>query len=458
MTERTIAAVSTPYGKGGVALIRVSGEKAVQICENVFSRKNKIKLADTASNHAVYGDIYHENEMIDDGIAVVYRTPHSYTGEDVVEITCHGGILLTKLTLESALLNGAEPAEAGEFTKKAFLNGKMGLIGAETVMNLIEAESKEKLKFSSSPAGRNLELKIAGLYEEIRFLLSGIYAFIDFPDEDLSDVTADELLCCLKKLVSDIDAIIKTYKTGRALNEGILTVIAGKPNTGKSSLLNLLAGENRAIVTDIAGTTRDIIEETVSLGKVLLRLCDTAGIRPTSDAVEKIGVERAVGKLDEAELVMFVLDSSEELDENDLSLAERLKNSGKTVIAVVNKSDLRSAIDLDYIKNTFPHTVALSAVNGEGADTLIKTIEDIYLGHEIDYGSSIIVASARQYASLKNAREYILDGIDALENGFTQDVACIGLESAMAKLGEIDGGTVTAEIIHEIFSRFCVGK
>ena len=452
----TIAAVSTPYGKGGIAMIRVAGNDAVRICDKMFLRRNGTTLADTEANRAIYGDIYHEGEIIDDGIAVIYRAPHSFTGEDVVEITCHGGILLSQLVLESVLAHGAEIAEAGEFTKRAFLNGKLGFVGAEAVIDKIEAESREKLKLSSKGSKNILSKKINEIYDEIKVILSSIYVFIDFPDEDLTDFTVAELKVKLNELIGNLSSLISTYRTGKAVNEGILTVIAGKPNTGKSSLLNILTGENRAIVTDIAGTTRDTIEETVTVGKILLRLCDTAGIRDTNDTVEKIGVERALDKIGDAELIILVFDASEPLDADDKALI--VKTSEQNVIAVINKTDLSIAVDMEFIKNTFPNTVEISAVTGEGVDKLTDLIEGLYIEGKINYNETAVVTNARQHILLQRTLEFIENALAAIMDGFTQDIAGLDLEQAMAVLGEVDGRSVTDDIVHEIFGRFCVGK
>jgi len=452
----TVAAVSTPYGRGGIAMIRVSGGEAVRICDKIFVRRNGITLADTESNKAVHGDIYHDGEVIDDGIAVIYRAPHSFTGEDVVEIMCHGGILLAQLVLESALINGAVMAEAGEFTKRAFLNGKLGFVGAEAIIDTIEAESREKLKLSTAGSRNTLSRRIGEIYDELKIILSSIYVFIDFPDEDLTDFTVDELKIKLHALINDLTSLIATYRTGKAINEGILTVIAGKPNTGKSSLLNALTGENRAIVTDIAGTTRDTIEETVTVGKILLRLCDTAGIRATDDTVEKLGVGRAMEKIGEAELVIILFDGSQPLDENDEILVD--KTSDKNVIAVINKADLPMMIDYERIKKTFPDAISISLTNGEGISKLTNLIEGLYISGDINYNETAVISSARQYSLLKTALDLLANALDSITNGLTQDIAGLDLEQAMSVLGEVDGRSVTDDIVHEIFGRFCVGK
>ncbi|MCL2519067.1 MAG: tRNA uridine-5-carboxymethylaminomethyl(34) synthesis GTPase MnmE, partial [Oscillospiraceae bacterium] len=344
-------------------------------------------------------------------------------------------------------------AEAGEFTQRAFLNGKLGLIGVESVIDVINAESREKLKLAKSTS--TLSKKIVELYDELKILLSSIYVYIDYPDEDLEDVPKKSLLERLYRLIEDLNLLMQTYRTGRAINEGILTVICGKPNTGKSSLLNRLVGADKAIVTEIPGTTRDIIEETISAGKILLRLCDTAGIRKTDDTVEIIGVNRALKRVDEAELVLIVFDISEELDSDDFELIKKINGN---VIAVLNKSDLPAKIDIEYIKNTFPNTVTISAVNGEGIMELLQTIEKMYADGEINYNETAILRNLRQYTSVKSAFDAVSEAVISLETGYTQDVVGLDLEIAMAKLGEIDGRAVSEDIVHEIFSRFCVGK
>lgn len=452
----TIAAISTPYGRGGVALIRISGEDAVAVADRVFMAKSGKSLSDIPSGRATYGTVLFEGQPIDDGLVTCFHAPASYTGEDVVEISCHGGILLTEKVLTAVLSAGARMAEAGEFTRRAFLSGKMSLTRAEAVIDLIDAESEEQLRMAKSQLGGSLTRELDDLYEKLRTLVSAAYVYADYPDEDLSDVTPDEMTGRLSEILDRLTALHSSYRRGRAVREGIATVLVGRPNTGKSSLLNRLLGRDRAIVTDFAGTTRDTLEESVMLDKIVLRLTDTAGIRPTDDPVEKIGVERSVAALESAELVLAVFDGSEPATSEDLDLIGRLKDSDKVVLAILNKSDLPRRFDanLPGFDGIFP----LSAANGDGISDLKTAIEERYARGEIDYDRSAVLSSARQAAAVKSAMESVRAALSALERGFTPDVAGMDLELAMSALGQTDGRSVSADIVDTIFHRFCVGK
>lgn len=459
----TIAAVSTAYGRGGIAVIRISGEEAITVAEGMFRPKSGKGLSDTASSHCVYGEILKRGVHIDDGLCTIFRAPHSYTGEDVVEISCHGGIVLTEKVLESALECGARLARAGEFTRRAFTNGKLSLSQAEAVGMLIDAVSEEQLSLAASHGQGVVKRKSDELYERLKTVVTGVYANVDFPDEDLAELSDAEVLAEVRALEGELAALQSTYRVGRAVCEGIRTVLAGKPNTGKSSLLNRLVGRERAIVTDIAGTTRDTIEETVPCGRVMLRLCDTAGIRESSDAVEKIGVERSLQMLGEAELVLAVFDLSRELDAEDELLLDKLKNVSAVKIAVLNKYDLEARFDRSRLADCkFAHIVEISALstdnNTNGVDTLRELVCSLYVDGEIDYNSRAVLTNARQNASVTRALEYVRSAAAELENGFTSDTAGLDLESALSELSELDGRKVTEEIVDGIFHRFCVGK
>lgn len=452
----TIAAISTPYGRGGVALIRISGENAIAVADRVFRAKSGKSLADIPSGRATYGTILSEGQPIDDGLATCFRAPASYTGEDVVEISCHGGILLTEKVLTAVLTAGARMAEAGEFTRRAFLSGKLSLTRAEAVIDLIDAESEEQLRMAKSQLGGSLSRELDDLYEKLRTLVSAAYVYADYPDEDLSDVTPAEMTERLTEILDRLTALHGSYRRGRAVREGIATVLVGRPNTGKSSLLNRLLGRDRAIVTDYAGTTRDTLEESVMLDKIVLRLTDTAGIRPTDDPVEKIGVERSVAALETAELVLAVFDGSAPAASEDLELIGRLKDSDKVVLAILNKSDLPRRFDADL--SGFDGIFPLSAANGDGINELKTAIEERYARGEIDYDRSAVLSSARQAAAVKSAMESVQSALSALDRGFTPDVAGMDLELAMSALGQTDGRSVSADIVDAIFHRFCVGK
>ena len=457
--DRTIAAISTPYGKGGIAVIRISGAEAIRVADRMFRLSGGRTLDGIGANRAVYGEILSEGKVIDTGIATVFRAPHSYTGEDTVEISCHGGILLQRTVLSSALLCGASPAGPGEFSKRAFLNGKLGLSQAEAVMELIEAESEEKLRMTSAQARGALSRKLDRLCADLKLLIASTYAFIDYPDEDLTDIPVPELTARLEGLRAETAELLRTYRCGKAVCEGLKTVIAGKPNTGKSSFLNLLLGEERAIVTDIAGTTRDTIEETAVLGGVLLRLCDTAGIRETDDAVERAGVVRACGKLEEADLVFALFDGSAEADADDLRFLARireLKAKGTEVFVLINKSDLPARIDRSLFEEFSP-VLTVSARDGNTAE-LQRCVEDRFLSGKLSYDGAAILTNARQFAALSQADEALCRALDALKSGMTQDVAGLDLELALSRLAETDGRETAADITNEIFSHFCVGK
>ncbi|MFA6948647.1 MAG: tRNA uridine-5-carboxymethylaminomethyl(34) synthesis GTPase MnmE [Eubacteriales bacterium] len=464
-TESTIAAISTPYGRGGVALIRISGSSAVEIAEKMFVPRGKKTLGENTPRTAIYGDIYAVTAdggryICDDGIATLFAAPSSYTGEDTVEITCHGGILLSQTVLSSIFICGARPAEAGEFTKRAYLNGRLGLTRAEAIIDLIDAESPEKLRLSASQSRGVLGGELERLYIMMRELVSSVYVYIDFPDEDLSDIPSAEFRRRLDAMLQSVNRLCATYRTGRAVSEGICTCIAGKPNVGKSSLLNALSGARRAIVTDIAGTTRDIIEETVNIGRVLLRLSDTAGMRDTKDEIERIGVKYAVERMSEAELILAVFDGGSALDDEDDAFIDKLNSCAGSVIAVINKSDLKQKLERGELVKKLPEAklIELSASGGEGIDALRDLINEMFTDGAINYDTDAVITNSRQYSELYEVKCALERACATLDNGLTQDIAGLDLEYAMGRLAEIDGRSVTSDIVDSIFHRFCVGK
>ncbi len=462
MTD-TIAAVSTAYGRGGIAVIRISGDDAIIVADKMFRAKNGVSVSEIASSHCVWGDILNGGVRIDDGICTVFRAPNSYTGENVVEISCHGGIVLTEKVLESALKCGAKLAGPGEFTRRAFTNGKLSLSQAEAVGMLIDAVNEEQLSLAVSHGDGVMKRKSDELYEKLKTVVTGVYANVDFPDEDLAELSDSEVLAELSGLENELSALQSTYRVGRAVCEGISTVLIGKPNTGKSSLLNRLVGRERAIVTDIAGTTRDTIEETVACGRIMLRLCDTAGVRESDDAVEKIGVERSLKMLGEAELVLALFDLSEEFDSQDSLILEKLGQSSAVKIAVLNKNDLARKFDVSKLKNCgFSDIVEICAQNEDsttnGIDNLKEIICSLYVDGEIDYSKNAVLTNARQNAAVSRALEYTRAAIRQLESGFTSDTAGFDIEAALSELSELDGRKISEEIIDGIFHRFCVGK
>ncbi len=452
----TIAAISTPPGKGGVALIRISGDEAIAIAEKCFLPKNSKPLSTQESRKAVYGDVIFEGEKIDDAIATLFRAPASYTGEDTVEIACHGGVLISRTVLEAVFAAGAIPATAGEFTRRAFVGGKISLSDAEAIGMLLEAKTHSQILLNSSNSRDNLAKKIEEIHSSLLLLLSTMYAKIDYPDEDLADMTSDELRIALGKSDKQLSSLIATYKTGRAINEGIETVICGKPNVGKSTLYNTLSGGEYAIVSEYEGTTRDVLERTVSLGQVTLNLFDTAGIRETDAPVEKIGISLSREKIASAELIFAVFDGSRALDEYDLELIETLKNVSATVIAIINKSDLEKKADDAKIKEAFSQVIYMTAK--EGAEELRNIVEGLFCDGKLNVGADAIVSSARQYASILRAKECIENAEKALAAGYPFDIASSDIEACVGALAEVDGRAVSEDIVSGIFSHFCVGK
>ncbi len=459
----TIAAVSTPRGKGGVALIRISGEEAVSVACRVFETKSGVSLADIAPNRMVYGNIYERTSdgsrvVIDDGMAVCFRAPHSFTGEDTVEITCHGGALVTQYVLSAVLSAGARQADAGEFTRRAFLGGKLDLAEAQSLGVLLEAKNINQLRLARGGMSGILTDKSRVIYDSLRAMLGSIYAKIDFPDEDLMDMSAAQINDALVSILDQTEKLAATYRTGRAVNEGIRTAICGRTNAGKSSVYNRLTGEDSAIVTDIEGTTRDILKETVSLGKTTLRICDTAGLRATDDAVENIGIERAIAEIEAAELILAVFDGSKELSADDVALIEKLKDVSSPVIALINKSDISETQPLGEVCERFERTIYVSAKSGEGFDALADMVDSIFIDGDIDLSSDAVVSDARQYAALSVTSSSLRRAIDAISSGVALDLCCIDIEEAMQAIAELEGREVGEDVVAEIFSKFCVGK
>ena len=455
----TVAAVSTPYGKGGVALIRISGPDAIGVAEKVFVCASGKKLSELEHAKMAYGEILGNDGVgIDDGMAVVFRAPHSFTGEDTVELTCHGGILITRKVLSSVLCAGARAATAGEFTRRAYVSGKMKLTEAEALGDLLEAKSDSQLVLARGGMKGRLSSKMDELYGGLRRVLSGIYAVIDFPDEDLSDMTRQEMEEEISRVVDGIKTLASTYGTGRAVNEGIPTVICGRTNAGKSSVYNRILGYDAAIVTDIEGTTRDVLRETAILGKVTLLLCDTAGLRSTDDKVENIGIERTLREIEGAGLILAVFDGSRLPEEDDVKLSQMAAESGVASIALINKKDISAGEAWEKLCSRFDRTIHISAATGEGFDNLSAAVEDMFMDGDIDIANDAVVTGARQYAALMTANELLLRALNDIRDGMSLDACCIGIECAMSALGEVDGREIGEEIVAEIFSRFCVGK
>ncbi len=458
MLDKTIAAISTPFGKGGIAVIRVSGDSAIEVASRAFLPKSGRSLDSVENARAVYGDIVNQTKHIDDGIAVVFRAPRSYTGEDVVEISCHGGVLVTAKVLEALFAAGAAPASAGEFTRRAFVNGKLSLSQAEAIGMIIDADSDEQLEIASAQEGGLLSRELASLGERLKLIITSCFAGIDFPDEDLALLSDAELDSGLSEIQLRLEELESSYEGVRAVTEGIRCAIIGRPNTGKSSLLNRLLGRNRAIVTDIAGTTRDTLEETARLGRVVLRLVDTAGIHATDDRVERLGVERSLEAMRSASLILAVFDGTETPCELS-KLAALLDGASGVKVAVLNKSDLGTRVMSESLSGLgFSHSAAVSALTGEGIARLSELVESLFAGGEIDYSSRAVLLNARQNASVVRALGFIRSALERLRGGFSLDVVGVELESALAELELLDGRAVSEEIVDSIFHRFCVGK
>ena len=454
----TIAALSSPVGKGGVAVIRISGTDAISVADKVFKCASGKSISELKPNMMSYGSIIFENKVIDDGLCVKFCAPKSFTGEDTVEINCHGGIYITQKVLSAVFAAGARPAEAGEFTRRAFVNGKMALSQAEALGTLLEAKNDGQIELARSVMGGKIKESCDALYQKLVALVASVYAKVDYPEEDLADMDNDEMTEATRSLLLEVQKLKDTYKTGHAVMEGVATVICGKPNVGKSSLYNAIVGRDAAIVTDIEGTTRDILTETVSVGRVTLRLFDTAGIRETDDKVERIGVERAKHSLDKAELVLAVFDNSRKLDSEDTELISSLRNINATKIAIINKSDLPSLLIMNEIKANFDYILNVSAKDETNIDGLRELVEKLYINEEIDIKNDAVLINARQNAALVNTEKHLLLALDALDAGLSPDIAGVDIELAMSYLSEIDGREVDEDIVAQIFSHFCVGK
>lgn len=451
----TIAAIATPLSTGGIAIIRISGDNAIEVADKVFRSQSGVMLKDKKGYTAAFGSVYSDQSELDTSVAVVYRAPKSYTGEDVVELSCHGGLYITKEVLRATLKAGARIAEAGEFTKRAYLNGKLGLTQAEAVIGLINSKNTQSQKSAKSQMDGLLYKEIEQLKLSLLTTAGHLAAWVDYPEEDIEEVERIPLTNELKQTAARISKLLQGYDTGKVYKEGIDTAIIGKPNVGKSTLMNLLVGEQKSIVTEIAGTTRDIIEEKVLLGDIILKLSDTAGIRETADTVEQFGVQKARKAIEKASLVLAVFDSSTEIADEDKQIIEQLKTS--LTIAIVNKTDLPQKIDTDYLKSHFKNIVSISAINDEGVQELKQIICDELHLNDID-SSSLLLANERQRSCALTAEQNLNEAITALEQGVTFDAVTVSVEVAIDALMELTGERVTTELVNQVFSHFCVGK
>ncbi len=458
----TIAAISTPPGKGGVAIIRMSGDSALSIAGEVFRSASGKAISEYAPRTQVYGYIHDADGVLDDVLLTYFPAPHSYTGEPTVEIGCHGGILITHTVLQLLLAHGATAAGAGEFTRRAFINGRLSLTEAEAIGNLLEARSREQIRLASRDSRSLLSERIEAIRAGLVTLMSSIYARIDYPDEDLGDFTDGELAEALADAEKSIADLLATYPTGRAISEGIGTVICGKPNAGKSSLYNLLHGAEKAIVTDIEGTTRDVLESTVPLGRVMLRVADTAGIRSGDDldAVERIGIRKSREMIAKCELLFAIFDISEPFDEKDEELIREIQGSSAVKLAILNKSDKGAEFDTERLAGVFTDilTVSVKSEPEAALRSISSTVNRLFTDEKITVGESAVLSSARQAAALERARGFVKAAIDGLALGFAQDAVSGDVERAIDALSELTGRSVREDVVADIFSKFCVGK
>ncbi len=465
--KQTIAAISTAVSESGIGIIRMSGDQAIEIADKVYRGKHNKRLADQKTYTIHYGYIADHDEIIDEVLVMLMRGPHSYTGEDTIEINCHGGVYVVNRILEVLIKCGARPAEPGEFTKRAFLNGRIDLSQAEAVIDIIQSENEYALKSSVNQLRGSVKDKISNIRKKILYHTAFIETALDDPEHISVDGYGDKLREIVSELVFEIKELIDSSSNGRVIKEGINTVIIGKPNAGKSSLLNALIGEDRAIVTDIAGTTRDIIQEHIRLQGISLNIMDTAGIRDTEDIIEKIGVDKAIRSAKESDLIIYVIDSSVLLDDNDISILKLLKE--KKSIIILNKSDLDMNVSISDVKDRFLKennsldkfnipVIEVSAKNGYGINILENQIKEMFYQEDLSFNTEIYITNIRHKNALEEAYKSLRKVIESIDNNMPEDFYSIDLMDAYEALGNITGETMGEDLIHEIFSKFCMGK
>ncbi|PTX62411.1 tRNA modification GTPase trmE [Melghirimyces profundicolus] len=458
METDTIAAISTPMGEAGIAVIRVSGPEAIQTADRIFKGKNRLENAESHTVHYGYIIDPETGDRIDEVLVTVMRAPRTFTREDVVEISCHGGMVPVQNVLEALLTSGARLAEPGEFTKRAFLNGRIDLSQAEAVIDLIRSKTDRAARVAMHQADGRLSRLVRRLRDEILETLAHLAVNVDYPEYDAEQLTAQKILDRCRSIETELDQLLKTARQGKIYREGIATVIIGRPNVGKSSLMNALAHENKAIVTEIPGTTRDVIEEYVNVRGIPLRLVDTAGIRETEDVVEKIGVERSHRALEEADLVLLLLNYAEPLSEDDRKLLSIAREY--TTIVVVNKTDLEPKLDLGEVEKLIGDCplITTSIVKEEGLDRLEEAVANLFMEGKAQSADATYVSNTRHITLLKQAKQQVRDAIGGVESGVPLDMVEIDLKNAWQSLGEIIGEAVAEDLIDQIFSQFCLGK
>ena len=450
-----IAAISTPLGTGGVGIIRISGKKATEIADRIFVSVNGKKLSSSKGYRAYFGRIFDGETAVDEVVCLVFRAPHSYTGEDVIEINCHGGVVLLKKILRLVLQNGAQAAAPGEFTKRAFLNGKLDLSEAESVMTLISAQGEQGANAAFNQLEGSLSRKIEKINSSLLSLAAHIAAWVDYPDDEIEELGNNELYSTIYNAYLELCALLSNFDSGMAVTNGVEAAIVGKPNVGKSTLMNLLTGYDRSIVTEIEGTTRDVVEETVNLNGCILRISDTAGMRETGDIVEKLGVERSRKKLERAAIVFAVFDLSKPLSDEDKELIDECKD--KNVIPIVNKTDLEPRLDVDYIKNKLGSPLFISAKSGDGYNKLCDRVAELMGTKNFDTTSAMLV-NERQRICCQKASDALKDALEALNIGLTPDAIGVCIDDAIAALLELTGQKASEAVVDEVFKQFCVGK
>ena len=454
----TIAAIGTALSNSGISIIRISGKDSLNIVNKIFTSSSKLE-----PNHIIYGKIVYKGEILDNVLVSYFKAPHSYTGEDICEINCHGGTQITKDILEVVLESGATLAEPGEFTKRAFLNGKMDLSQAEAVINLINAKTRTESRIAAKNMEGDLSKKIRELREELVELMAHIEVSVDYPEYDYEEVEPKSIISLLDRKSSEIQHILDTYEHGKYIKNGINVAILGKPNVGKSSLLNKLANYEKAIVTDIPGTTRDIVEETINLGNIVLNISDTAGIRDTDDIIEKIGVEKSLKILEEVDLVLYLINGEDGLSKEDFEILSKIENKGIKYIAVINKMDITEKTILDAIlgelkQKGIKKPVCISVQENKGIDELKNAIINLFNISDLDYSHELIITNERHKDLLKKSINYLNDAKKEINLGQPIDIVSIYIKKCTKTLGEIIGADVTQDIIAKIFEKFCLGK
>lgn len=455
--QDTIAAIATAVSNSGIGIVRISGEESLQIINKIYRSKTNKIISEQASHTIHYGFIADGEEILDEVLVMWMKGPHSFTGEDTIEIDCHGGSYVVRRILETAVKYGARPADPGEFTKRAFLNGRIDLSQAEAVMDVIEAQNEYALKSSVGQLKGSVQKKVHEIREEILFHTAFIESALDDPEHIDVDGYGGKLYTVVDNLRVQLDRLLKSSDSGRIMKEGVHTVIVGKPNAGKSSLMNVLVGQEKAIVTDIEGTTRDLLEENINLQGISLKIIDTAGIRETRDIVEKIGVDRAKHRAGEADLIIYVVDASRPLDENDYEIIRMIED--KKAIVLLNKTDLDTVVAIDELEGVIHHPmIEISAKEGQGIEELESLLKDMFYQGDLNFNDEVYITNVRQKSELQNAYESLGKVMQSIDNAMPEDFYSIDLMDAYEALGNITGETVGEDLVNEIFSKFCMGK